>query len=871
MEELRSKLTHGSYTEACLGESIYLLLLTAVILGFDAKRFGYDKLCAQLLAQRDRWESYGAPWMKVVKYQRDAYFAHHRSQPLPSKPFPEQDNPSLILAGGLGRWVNALKTEKSGKGAFTDQPGLAWTVWITTVQNGWKGGCPRPTKEDVEEEVRSTFKQLTEKEMRDDEVSIPDELCFDVTDWDHIDYLEGEYAKHKNDLDITSPWHPIEALDAPKVDLWGDEEVKFEDKRSQPPGPALWNGKITKERFILELRRTAAEALQHAQPLSRKDRIAMFQPSTSSSYYSSRSEFGPLGEIYEDKDLSLGLKTSGGAGWKEVESKVGTNTDYFLSGAESPALPLQARDPLEEPELFKMWFEDNEEDEEIASEKVVIPSRRDLKHRFMILRDRLLDQALAEENNVSLVGLPEALKVRVISKGPGKRGTVLKATQKWMHSNMRVHPIFRLIGETISAEYLQNQLGKLAAGEEYGSGDYKAATNKMRKFVSHALGEMVADKMALDGGERSIFLDALTRHSIEDPENPGVFREQTVGQLMGSIVSFPLLCLANATIMRVSFEIATGRVWTLAELPVAINGDDVTWRGVPEIYKVWQIVAGFAGMEESVGKTFTSREFVQMNSRHYDVVSNVFVAAQFIPWGLVTGQQRAGGGTAVGEGDDERQAPGPRYRAMVEMSPPETHLALHKIYKDLNADALKDLRVPWYIPEWLGGLGLTGIMEPSDHDLAIANRFIIDFSAVAKQGRINDRSVLRDLPKNAATPVASWKIRDIAARRLPAPFMVRVENEGVSRYERAVFEEGINLLFDSDLTMSDLHVDNGLNGAIKHNRALWKRAYSKDTKQPLKRAPIRFRGQELEKLRFFQSYNHFDIPWVKGHDASHLD
>lgn len=342
---------------------------------------------------------------------------------------------------------------------------------------------------------------------------------------------------------------------------------------------------------------------------------------------------------------------------------------------------------------------------------------------------------------------------------------------------------------------------------------------------------------------------------------------------MGSIVSFPILCLLNATIMRVSFELATGVPTWLDEMSAAINGDDVTWRGKPKVYHAWQQVAKFFGMEESIGKTFLSDQFVQMNSRNFQVVNGLLYQSQFLNWGLVRNLGRSGDG-GLAETTGLQISPSARYQELIKHTPDNLKQNIHNLFVKHNRQSLEGLRLPWYLPTWLGGLGLTGVMEPSDADLRIANGFI---RAFAQKRRNGSAAPGVELPKDISVGSALWTMRIKAQKNLPTPFYTQDESDvGVEKYTNAVFEEQVSLIFDSTVnlrdifptartyvddrgvlvTASDKETPSNLNAAVKWNRRIWRAAYRKG--KPSRKtyfAPIRFRGPELDKIKFYETYH----------------
>jgi len=185
-----------------------------------------------------------------------------------------------------------------------------------------------------------------------------------------------------------------------------------------------------------------------------------------------------------------------------------------------------------------------------------------------------------------------------------------------MHSTLRKHPTFALIGsEPVNSFYIQERMGaNLGELEKYLSGDYASATNELYSWISEVIARRVANNTQLYPLEERMLVDSLTRHTILFE---GRKRDQKRGQLMGAITSFPVLCIANATGLRWSCEISTGRVTSLKDAPIGVNGDDGMARLRDRGYQAWLRISAAMGLRSSVGKTYFTREFVEINSRQF--------------------------------------------------------------------------------------------------------------------------------------------------------------------------------------------------------------------------------------------------------------
>jgi len=84
--------------------------------------------------------------------------------------------------------------------------------------------------------------------------------------------------------------------------------------------------------------------------------------------------------------------------------------------------------------------------------------------------------------------------------------------------------------------------------------------------------------------------------------------EMTRGQLMGSFLSFPLLCVQNYIAFR--FAVPGDR-------PVKVNGDDIVWQGTPEEFRRWTEFCPRVGLKIHPTKTMCHRTFFSLNSSFF--------------------------------------------------------------------------------------------------------------------------------------------------------------------------------------------------------------------------------------------------------------
>jgi len=196
---------------------------------------------------------------------------------------------------------------------------------------------------------------------------------------------------------------------------------------------------------------------------------------------------------------------------------------------------------------------------------------------------------------------------------------------------------------------------------------------------------------------------------------------QTEGQLMGSIISFPFLCIANAALCRLSLELSSKKVYRVtnnvqtpgALAPLLINGDDCLLTGDPSLRPIWEFKCKFAGLESSVGKTYFSNNFCTINSVIFekDKRSGIWYTRKYVNMGLVLGRSKDGQNKVT------LNKLGSLSRDLKSSCPTTVWPKVKKMFIRNNRNELNRYpNLPWFIPEWLGGIGL-----PRDNDTEISD------------------------------------------------------------------------------------------------------------------------------------------------------
>lgn len=651
-------------------------------------------------------------FMPFMKYKLAAFYAACQGeylddpQEIPAAPFTSPDVPHILLGGRAYKFVRYLS--RQDKCVFHE-------FLVTILQI--KKGLERPDEELLIKGSRDTFNTLTTA--------------------------------------ITIP-KPIYLLD------WSDI-----------PDTGIRNTKsiLTNELMHEEIKRTVKEIFIDSS-FTDVERYAPFFPSTSANYIRSRSGGGAVGEIMKDYELMEGLKY------------VGTKVNIFGSDEDGFTIDSDSLD-----HLYSNW---------------------------KILYERMFSKAITEIPYAEPVALAEALKVRVITKGPPMLNTVLKPLQKFLWSKMKVQPTFELIGKWVSTEFLAKRLGSVLSDTNFGflSVDYKDATNKLRGDLSEVCANEISRCISLSEDERMLFIRALTGHMIVNPDDPEQSKPQLNGQLMGSIISFPILCIINAAILRLVREIDCNRKFTLKDSNIIVNGDDGLLKSSRLGMEVWKKIGQFCGLAPSVGKVYYSRKFFNINSTTYEythgvlqdevsydkLISHVevvehssafyfesngspfdpavhkvvrredmpvqkvrvtknktlkvyFKLVKYINFGLLYDLSRSSNDstnstlsvTSIGE----------RANELLRTCPDHLKEKVLTFYMGKHIELLKSLNLPWYIPEHLGGLGITPLPNTRHQPSQLALR------VAAKAHRCGVK-----FPKLRPTDV--WQTWKLAVKALPA-------------------------------------------------------------------------------------------------------
>jgi len=415
-----------------------------------------------------------------------------------------------------------------------------------------------------------------------------------------------------------------------------------------------------------QVRRTCREVFGEYK-ITEEDIHRPYAPSIRANYVDSRSKFGTFGTL-----MDLGL--------------IKDRDDGLYLG-----------------DAFVQDQEERIEEEDVVRSEVSQVFRDRVKLIYTECYETARQLAKDEEANVKLVALPESLKIRVISKGPPLTYFVLKPVQKFLHKIMRKHPVFELIGKTVTSELLNKRFRDVVG--QLHSLDYSSATDFLNPFISREAVAEICASVGMPDDLTQLFHKALTGHLVEG-------EPQVWGQLMGSIVSFIILCVVNAAVVRFAMEISEKRHIALKDCSALINGDDGAVRSGRDFLDIWKDVASLCGLEPSQGKVYSSDTYLNINSTSFVLDgSGSFVHVPYVNMGLLTGMKRAGvqkmGLKDLFDSPEfQFSSLGAKHHQMMDSCPRRLRLAVHREFVHQNWSVLSSTSLPWFVPELYGGVGL---------------------------------------------------------------------------------------------------------------------------------------------------------------------
>jgi hypothetical protein len=249
--------------------------------------------------------------------------------------------------------------------------------------------------------------------------------------------------------------------------------------------------------------------------------------------------------------------------------------------------------------------------------------------------ERFLESETGTNLFCEVRGVLEPLKCRMISKGEALPYSLCKPIQEALFKILKKMPCFRLIGRTFDPTMLYDLAKDAKPDHEWLSIDYKAATDNLSWYFSYQIMRRLLVNFPSDIVE--LALKVLGPHVLSYPSPGGdrvdTWGVQTNGQLMGSILSFPILCLANLFVYLYVTKDEKGTLKSKLRR-VLVNGDDMLYTGTPQTYLRHARISRAVGLELSVGKAYCHPRYANINSTSvvYDLGRIPFDPEKFPDW-----------------------------------------------------------------------------------------------------------------------------------------------------------------------------------------------------------------------------------------------
>jgi len=325
--------------------------------------------------------------------------------------------------------------------------------------------------------------------------------------------------------------------------------------------------------------------------------------------------------------------------------------------------------------------------------------------------------------------IAEPLKIRNITASNAKAYAVAKGMQRFMHSNLKQYKQFALIGAPLSEDFVNNFFNIGRKDDLIASGDFSAATDNIKIELTKMVFERILQKLTicqnLSPYHANILRRVLYEHEIHYDDKtliPTV--QQMNGQLMGSVESFPILCIIN---LIVYWMAVCPEIQDFKELNVMVNGDDIMFKCNKSEYNDWLDMLPQAGLTPSPGKNFLHKKFGTVNSALFYQDKNRTKYLPFFNVGMLLGQSKV-----VSDREGAKKPIHCLHQCAM-------HGATNKIRADLrfrayNKEALTKAskmfdgtQLNWYLPRTMGGLGMIlpdGVSLRGEYDPLIKGNFV---------------------------------------------------------------------------------------------------------------------------------------------------
>jgi hypothetical protein len=338
------------------------------------------------------------------------------------------------------------------------------------------------------------------------------------------------------------------------------------------------------------------------------------------------------------------------------------------------------------------------------------------------------------------VALEEPLKCRVITAESAWASYALKGAQTQLWKCLKKFPWFRLTGRPCTA----SDIPIPGIEQCWISVDYSAATDNLSSWITKYLCKLLEDVVGLP---YELMFESLCEHQINyGTRKVPRLEEQKNGQLMGSILSFIVLCLANATVLSLTVDPYELNL----DSEILINGDDGLFLGNATTFKRWSYLSSNLGLTPSVGKTYVSKAFCVINSQLYMregcMVKEVGYSnnASLTFYDAKSGSRRKTPGDLASSYED--------YMCGTHAFDLKTRVDYENLWYRSLMDTLKENQhyaCSWYAPKWAGGYGIPLPVDGSKNDAVLEGKPLWRFLRLMK--RLSNSNLKVEVLKNELT------------------------------------------------------------------------------------------------------------------------
>lgn len=311
-------------------------------------------------------------------------------------------------------------------------------------------------------------------------------------------------------------------------------------------------------------------------------------------------------------------------------------------------------------------------------------------------------------------------KIRYVSAGSGQGYTALRPLQSCMLKCWKRMPESTMLNDDLLSDV--QKIDRNVKLPYWCSVDYEAATDLLNRDATYRVltalmeGAVPTVKLAWESFGPGIMIlpDKTSFVHVE-------------GQLMGHVLSFPMLCVINravihATVSRWILEgpskmepwgnklLSRTKAGLILLRNIKINGDDMVFKCTKDLYHIFLKVCGEVGFKISQGKNYLSENFCMINSQFYCRHNGTMERIGYLNLQLVKGFS-----SKKGESDATPDQIGTSMNKMIELCPwaqctiPAAMKTAEKKLSNCSVSVMKSAvgtTRAWYGPQALGAFGL---------------------------------------------------------------------------------------------------------------------------------------------------------------------